>query len=260
MASIPFICNIDPEKHEFPHRHFMHLSKYVQMESTTTPEKARDQIFALLAEEGLEEDLDFRLVNSCILVAIQIPYDHPSQHKLAELLKFLKKSNDENDRLNLKNYRDGFEDELDMWIMKHEALLPLDYVNLRAFYARLTERRFFRRGPYKDPIWAYSALCDFVNKRSEYFYPDMEFAMEAAVSIAILGRSLWKSILVVEEPTGSRRHRRLKKWLTWAKDETPCYSHPISFQAGIEWKAALRRSPKTAVQAGRATRACVRCT
>ncbi|RDW70677.1 DUF3632 domain-containing protein [Aspergillus mulundensis] len=180
---------------------FAVLNDFLQPESTKPLHQAVREILALLPENAPESTEIWSAGDIIIEVASQIPYSHPSQLKLAQLVeqlisaeKFLDKS-PSGDGMRYRGQR--FKESLRDSVTGPNDELLNEWPNLNAFYAHLDACHII---PY-TPAWAISAMWSAFEAEIEDPFPGEkdQCILAAAQYIFWSGQELFKAISYVSE-------------------------------------------------------------
>ncbi|CAD6574896.1 MAG: hypothetical protein ASARMPRED_006969 [Alectoria sarmentosa] len=152
------------------HETFDILCEYLQPDTALTLASTTQSILDLLPEKAPHSTEVWSFGDTCIEVAEQIPYHHPSQLKLVGLLKYPGKSTklgqiSTSKVMNTSQYfrYQRLGDALRDALYEPDPDRPGHYVNFHAFAANIYECRIFRT----DPTWAIWAQREAHEKRLE---------------------------------------------------------------------------------------------
>ncbi|KAI9749597.1 MAG: 1,3-beta-glucanosyltransferase gas1 [Chaenotheca gracillima] len=192
----------DVEDDIFTEKSFNLLHDFLQPTTTLTLESTADSILEVLSScdpEGLEV-WDFG--ETCIMLAEQIPYHHPSQLKLVRLLEYLGKPNSlEHGVFRYQRLGESLRESLDS-VDREKGIA---YANFHAFAANLREHRIFRTDP-TWAIWAQREAHEGVSTRPNGSRDVVLLA--AAQWILLYGQTLFKQIVF----TGDISPREVQFW------------------------------------------------
>lgn len=202
MSSLDLELEVPTES--LAHKTFHILHDFLQPDTASTLETTAQSILDLLPENAPYGHEVWILGETCIEIAEQIPYHHPSQLKLAALLDYIgmspklgKIGGSATEMITWQYFRyqrlgESIRDNLD----GPDPDRPMHYVNFHAFVANLDERRIFRT----DPSWAIWAQREAHEERLKGPASTRdEYVLAAAQWILWYGQSFFKEIIYSRE-------------------------------------------------------------
>ncbi|KAI9837081.1 MAG: hypothetical protein M1819_000730 [Sarea resinae] len=189
----------DPPGHALTDKTFRLLRDFLQPDTVLTMESTAESILELLPENApLSTDI-WSFGETCIELAEQIPYYHPSQLKLAALFEHLGQSAKLGQTCKFKEMSSGqyvryqrLGESLKESFSGPDPENPSAYINFHAFVANLHERRIFRT----DHTWAIWAQRDALeNPQEDQGVIRDAYVLAAAQWILWYGQSLFKQVL-----------------------------------------------------------------